>query len=303
MNNKKKEEEKILTSGFRKRKNKEIANKSFAKQLLKIPRLTSFFASTSNTVQLENINRMLDESANTTEKYSEIEKLNMSNIAKVPLKKAEVKNICHLSEIICEQYPSDFANFKDVITVEEKQFILSVGPCRPEGPFPKDDRNRSFSINYYKKVTKSGISVENTWLCYSPNKNLVYSQPCWLFSSEKKNSGWIRGINDWQGLSKKIKKHEISEQQTFWAKVLERLTKITLKLAKNCSSFRGQNGSLEDIYNGNFLSDVQLLAEYDIVLKEVISLPRGHANYLSPQIQNEIINLSFVKKFKKKNYQ
>ncbi|XP_065678525.1 uncharacterized protein LOC124807359 [Hydra vulgaris] len=83
----------------------------------------------------------------------------------------------------------------------------------------------------------------------------------------------------------------IQKEQTFWEKVLERLTKITLKLAKNCSSFRGQNGSLEDIYNGNFLSDVQLLAEYDIVLKEVISLPRGHVNYLSPQIQNEIICL------------
>ncbi|XP_065639677.1 uncharacterized protein LOC136072396 [Hydra vulgaris] len=225
MNNKKKEEEKSLTSGFRKRKNKETANESFAKQLLKIPRLTSFFASKSNT-----------------------------------------------------QYPSDFANFKDVITVEKKQFILSVGPCRPEGPFPKDDKN-----------------------------------------PRKKNNGWIRGINDWQGLSKKIKKHEISEvhintcftlkqwkeektidtmlldniqkEQTSWAKVLERLTNITLKLAKNCSSFREQNGSLEDIYNGNFLSDVQLLAEYDIVLKEVISLPRGHVNYLLPQIQNEIICL------------
>lgn len=311
--NDKKKEEKSLTSGYRKRKNKEIAKEKLEKQLQKIPRLTSFF----QTASTSNKNEIVPENTNTIEN-SEIEKSNISNTAIVKPVAAE-NTSPHLSEIICEEHPSDFANFKDVLTVEEKNFILSVGPCRPQGPFPKDEKNRSFSKNYYKSVTKSGISIENTWLCYSPNKNLVYCQPCWLFSSERKNSGWVEGINDWQGLSKKIKKHEnsdahlnsclilkqwkdkktidtmlledIEKEQSFWAKVLERLIKITLKLVKNCNSFRAHNESFSDIYNGNFLSDVQLLAEYDYVLKEVISLPRGYVRYLSPQIQNEIICL------------
>lgn len=189
MSDKKKEAEKSLTSGYRKRKNKEIAKEKLEKQLQKIPKLTSFFSSpstSSTTLQRENIDEMVHENADISENFSERELSSMSNITKVPLEHVDEGNTCNLSEIICEQNPSDFANFKDELTVEEKQFILSVGPCRPKGPFPKDDKNRSFSVNYYKNITKSGISIENTWLCYSPKKNLVYCQPCWLFSSEKK---------------------------------------------------------------------------------------------------------------------
>lgn len=56
-------------------------------------------------------------------------------------------------------------------------------------------------------------------------------------------------------------------------------------------AFRGHRETFNDTYNGNFLSDVFLLAEYDDVLKQVVNLPQGTIKYLSPQIQNEIIDI------------
>lgn len=88
-----------------------------------------------------------------------------------------------------------------------------------------------------------------------------------------------------------------SEQQSqdlFWAQVLERLFYITLTLAKNSLAFRGSqehNGN----YEGNFLSLVQLLAKYDTVMAQVVSMPKGHTRYLSHDIQNQIINCMFSK--------
>ncbi|GFX33334.1 hypothetical protein TNCV_811961 [Trichonephila clavipes] len=43
--------------------------------------------------------------------------------------------------------------------------------------------------------------------------------------------------------------------------------------------------------SGNFISIVHLLSNYDPVLKELLLKPKGEINYLSPTIQNEIINL------------
>lgn len=45
-----------------------------------------------------------------------------------------------------------------------------------------------------------------------------------------------------------------------------------------------------EIYNGNFLSIMELLAKYDPVLEELIR-KQCSVNYLSPQIQNELIQL------------
>ncbi|XP_037958838.1 zinc finger MYM-type protein 1-like [Teleopsis dalmanni] len=62
-----------------------------------------------------------------------------------------------------------------------------------------------------------------------------------------------------------------------------------MKLARNSSLFRGHNELIGDVYNGNFLSEVELLAKYDDVLKSVLEMPTGSIKYLSPAIQNEII--------------
>lgn len=79
-------------------------------------------------------------------------------------------------------------------------------------------------------------------------------------------------------------------EASFWKMVLERLCRITLLLAKNSLPFRGHQESLQDEYNGNFLSQVKFLANYDNVMKQVIEMPSSYRiRYLSPKIQNEII--------------
>ncbi|XP_023247158.1 uncharacterized protein LOC106642184 [Copidosoma floridanum] len=72
--------------------------------------------------------------------------------------------------------------------------------------------------------------------------------------------------------------------------VLQRLFDIILTLAKSSLALRGHREDLsQEGYHGNFLSVVQLVARYDSILRQVLDLPKGATRYLSPKIQNEMI--------------
>lgn len=179
--------------------------------------------------------------------------------------------------IVSEEYPTDRGLFIDNVSSDQKYFILTHGSCRPTGPFPKNCHGRSFSSVFYNKKTKSGVTIETFWLCYSPKLDSVYCEPCWLFGSDNITAtNWRSGICDWQGLSKKIKLHEKSnahiqacfakeqwvqnkgidsdleisctKERNFWREVLERLINITLKLATNGVAFRGHRENFEENY-------------------------------------------------------
>jgi len=75
-------------------------------------------------------------------------------------------------------------------------------------------------------------------------------------------------------------------ESNFWAQVLERLFNITLALPKNSLLFRGYRESLIETYNGNFLTQVKLVAKYYDILKQIINMPKESIKYLSLQIQN-----------------
>ncbi|XP_004209891.2 uncharacterized protein LOC101235715 [Hydra vulgaris] len=144
---------------------------------------------------------------------------------------------------------------------------------------------------------------------------------CWLFSSIKLQ--WQSGIKDWKNLSQKIKMHsssqhhieacavlelwkknktidkkaedEIRYRASFWQMVLERLFHITLMLSKNSLAFRGHLEGFTEDYYGNFLSQVQLLSNYDSVIKQILEMPSGSIRYLSPTTQNELIHCLGIK--------
>ena len=79
------------------------------------------------------------------------------------------------------------------------------------------------------------------------------------------------------------------EKTNFWHSVLERLMNVTMMLAKCNLPFRGSSEELSKDNKGNFLSIIELLAKYDIVLDKLLQLPKGSPKYLSPFIQNELI--------------
>lgn len=245
----------------------------------------------------------------------------------IPLVGTQVNNISsdneseyldHISTPNIREKSTDIGHYKNKeLFDDDKRFIISQPPNKPKGPYPKDPTqgNRCFSETYYSSVTKYGV-VPRVWLCYSNVLDAAYCVPCWLFSSG--NNQWRSGLRDWQHLSSRIVEHgntlvhlqscsifelwkknqtvdkELEEKAryevSFWKQVLERLFRITLVLAKNSLAFRGHREVLgNENLNGNFLTMVELLAHYDDVMKQVISMPSGSVRYLSKTIQNEII--------------
>lgn len=211
---------------------------------------------------------------------------------------------------------SDLGFFQDkTLNDHDKKAIVSLPPNRPKGPFPKDSKqnNRSFSESYYFSSTKYG-PVNRPWLCYSTVLDAAYCDSCWLFS--KILSKWRTGVRDWKHLSTRIEEHsktkshieacaihdlwrknrvvdknleqEVRFQASFWKMVLKRLFKITLLLAKCSLPFRAHQTSQEN-FSGNFLAQVKFLSEFDDVMKQVTDMPSGSVRYLSPTIQNELI--------------
>lgn len=207
---------------------------------------------------------------------------------------------------------------------EDKTFILNSKPCRPKGPFPKDPTsNRSFSSDFYYKTTKTGQKLERFWLCYSPSLNGVYCEACWLFADRtdpKFKNAWCKGlINDWQGLSKKIKDHEsshihlsscvtysavknrrdvkslIERDEPKWCEILKRLLDVIITMATCNLAFRGhrnENIKTVNTTSGNFLNIVDLLSRYDPLLKTHLDNDQSKVKYLSPDIQNEMISFA-----------
>lgn len=218
------------------------------------------------------------------------------------------------------RFCTDKANFGVTLSNQEKRFIIDNEPCRPLGPFPKDINNRSFSSFYYSELSKSGIKTERWWLCYSMKLNECYCQPCWLFCKLQKPDQFVRGFSDWNHLNRIIKRHEgndehnkccaifdkwknnktidkaqeslLRQEINKWRQILERIIDVTLTLATTNMPFRGTNENLDSSNPGVFLSIIKLLSKYDPVLKNLLdSRSKMSTTYLSPQIQNEIIDI------------
>ncbi|CAA7017942.1 unnamed protein product [Microthlaspi erraticum] len=134
------------------------------------------------------------------------------------------------------------------------------------------------------------------------------------------------GFNDWRNVLKRIREHESSrehivcmnqwvelelrlqtnqtidkysqgemdKERIHWRQVLLRIISVVKTLAKQNLAFRGSNGKIGEDGNGNFLSFIEMLADFDpIMIEHLRRYKEGETryHYLGNRIQNELIGL------------
>lgn len=79
------------------------------------------------------------------------------------------------------------------------------------------------------------------------------------------------------------------EEILFWGHIVQRILNDTLTIVMAHLAFTEHREWSGQSSNGNFLSIIDLPAQYDHVLKAFLQLPKGTVRYLSATMQNEII--------------
>lgn len=86
----------------------------------------------------------------------------------------------------------------------------------------------------------------------------------------------------------------LSLEVKHWKEVFRRLTAIVSHLAEHNLAFRGHSDRLFEPGNGNFLGQIELMSQFDPVMREHLRRTQANElsdNYLIKHIQNELINI------------
>ncbi|GKD61105.1 zinc finger MYM-type protein 1-like protein [Tanacetum coccineum] len=209
-----------------------------------------------------------------------------------------------------------------------RELLVETGPTKIYNmDFPKDESLRHFSSTLYIQHLANGEKHERRWLVYSVELDRVFCFCCKLFNTAPCKSKLAKeGSNDWRNIGAKLKKHEtstehitnmsawfdletrlkkdktidkdlqerINKDKEHWKNVLIRLIALIKALGKRTLAFRGKKETLYEEDNGNYLTFVEMMAEFDPVMQEHIRRIKNneiHNHYLGHNIQNELISL------------
>ncbi|XP_065662667.1 zinc finger MYM-type protein 1-like [Hydra vulgaris] len=160
---------------------------------------------------------------------------------------------------------------------------------------------RYYSVKYFQKVINNGEKCDRKWLMFSESTGCVFCYVCKLFSTDYDNVFVKRGFYNWKKAKQTIFGHENSKEHiqcmirwiefikqnthvdeymvsqikrefNYWSAILNRIVAVIRFLAGRGLAFRGHNEVIGSSNNGNYLGILELLTQFDPVLKQHITL-------------------------------
>ncbi|XP_065654750.1 zinc finger MYM-type protein 1-like [Hydra vulgaris] len=181
-----------------------------------------------------------------------------------------------------------------------------------------------YSVKYFQKVMNNGEKCDRKWLMFSESTGCVFCYVFKLFSTDYDNVFVKSGFYNWKKAKQTIFDHENSKKNiqcmikwiefikqnthvdeymvsqikrefNYWSAILTRIVAVIRFLAGRGLAFRGHNEVIGSSNNGNYLGMLELLTQFDPVLKQHIDTfankGKGNVNYLSKTICEELIDI------------
>ncbi|KAM0026014.1 putative transcription factor and/or regulators TTF-type(Zn) family [Helianthus debilis subsp. tardiflorus] len=334
-------------SGHQKRKRKKLEEEKRKADEVKQNRIHKFFSketqsSSSNlgddnvgddNVGEDNVNATVDEEANVGKDNMNVDVDNMN---------AGEDNV----NLVLDIDIFDPRNWGGLSNDMIKELVMK-GPKRDRDVVkgPVDKFGRHFSNTMYTRILSNRETCDREWLVYSKKLDKLYCFCCKVFRTGHPKGGLDdEGYNDWIHASGRLKQHEVGlehlknmnewfelhqrlkcnetidksayeqfrKEKDYWKQVILRIVALVKFLAKYGLAFCGSNEKLYQKGNGNFLGLVEMLEEFDPIMKEHVRRVLNdecHVHFLSHNIQNELIQLlgdkvrtEIIKKVKQAKY-
>ncbi|XP_065668119.1 uncharacterized protein LOC136088349 [Hydra vulgaris] len=157
------------------------------------------------------------------------------------------------------------------------------------------------------ELMNNGEKCDRKWLMFSESTGCVFCYVCKLFLTDYDNVFVKSGFYNWKKAKQTIFGHENSKEHIqFMIKCIEFIKQNTHVdeymnssdysfFSRRGLAFRGHNEVIESSNNGNYLGMLELLTQFDPVLKQHLDTfankGKGNINYLSKTICEELIDI------------